>query len=234
VARWREYTVLWRVLKEVASTLHGWRKAPILRTIRERSVPLQRQDSLILERERPYRTVSRRYVWRSAWYNVRQDELEAADGSAAVYTVVEKPGGVWIVPLTDGGDLVLIEQYRYPVDDWCLEVPAGNIEQGVPPEVMAARELAEEVGGLAREWVPVGRFYSLNGICDQVAHVYVALGVTLARPNHEPTEHISVRLLPVNDALHMAASGAINDGPSALALLLSERVLRAHLGEGEA
>lgn len=184
-----------------------------------------------MNRERPYRTVSRRYVWRSAWYNVRQDELEAADSSAAVSTVVEKPGGVWIVPVTPGGEMVLIEQCRYPVDDWSLVVPAGNIEPGVPPEVMAVRELAEEVGGRRCEWVPVGRFYSLNGICDQVAHVYVAFGVTLDRPHHEATEHISPRVLPLDEALHMAAAGEINDGPNALALLLSERALRTRLPE---
>lgn len=187
-----------------------------------------------MSRERPYRTVSSRYLWRSAWYNLRQDQLEAANGSAAVYTVVEKPGGVWIVPVTAGGEIVLIEQYRYPVDDWCLEVPAGNIEPGVAPDAMAARELAEEVGGQARELVLAGRFYSLNGICDQVAHVYVALGVALDQPRHEATEHISLRLLPIAEALRMAAAGEINDGPSALALLLSERVLRARILEGGA
>lgn len=187
-----------------------------------------------MSRERPYRTVSSRYLWRSAWYNLRQDQLEAANGSAAVYTVVEKPGGVWIVPVTAGGEIVLIEQYRYPVDDWCLEVPAGNIEPGIAPEVMAARELAEEIGGQARELIFVGRFYSLNGICDQVAHVYVALGVALDQPRHEATEHISLRLLSIAEALRMAAAGEINDGPSALALLLSERVLRARILEGGA
>jgi len=171
--------------------------------------------------------VSRAYLWRSPWYNVRQDQLEAADGRAAVYTVVEKPGAVWIVPVTASGEVVMIEQYRYPVDDWCLEVPAGGIEPGIAPEVMAARELAEEVGGQAATWLPIAQFYSLNGICDQVAHVYVALDVTLDRPRREATEHIALRLFPVAEALQMAAAGAISDGPSALALLLSERVLRA-------
>jgi len=187
-----------------------------------------------LERERPYRTVSRRYLWRSAWYNVRQDQLEAADGSAAVYTVVEKPQAVWVVPVTDAGELVMIEQYRYPVDDWCLEVPAGNVEPGVSLEAMAVRELSEETGGRARELRYVGQFYSLNGICDQVAHVYAAFGVTLDAPRPEATEHIQRRLFPVDEALRMAASGEISDGPSALAILLSERVLRAYLSEGGA
>ena len=133
------------------------------RTIPRRLNPFHRQDTSILKRERPYRTVSRRYLWRSAWYNVRQDQLEAADGSAAVYTVVEKPQAVWVVPVTDAGELVMIEQYRYPVDDWCLEVPAGNVEPGVSLEAMAVRELSEETGGRARELRYVGQFYSLTG-----------------------------------------------------------------------
>lgn len=184
-----------------------------------------------VSRERPYRTLSQRHIWRSPWYSLRQDRLQAADGSTAVYHVVDKPGAVWIVPVTADGHLVMIEQYRYPVDDWCLEIPAGSIEPGSTPEAAAARELAEEVGGVARGWTFVAWFYSLNGISNQIAHVYVAWDVMLGLPQREATEHMTVHRVPIDEALRMAAAGEISDGPSALALLLSERVLRARREE---
>ena len=184
--------------------------------------------------QRPYTTLSRRYLWQSRWYNVRQDHLRSRSGGELTYTVIEKPPAVWVVPVTADGMLVLIDQYRYTVDAWCLEVPAGNVEPGLDAPGMAARELREEIGGTAQQLIRVAEFYSMNGIGDEVAQVYLALGVTLGEPQHEPTEHIRLRLVPVEEGLAMARDGAITDGISALAILLSEPVLRQHLGEREA
>jgi len=189
------------------------------------------KERLCVSDQRPYTTLSRRYLWQSRWYNVRQDQLRNRSGGELIYTVIEKPPAVWVVPVTVDGELVLIDQYRYTVDAWCLEVPAGNIEPGLDAPGMAARELREEIGGTAQQLIPVAEFYSMNGIGDEVAQVYLALGVTLGEPRHEPTEHIRLRLVPVEEGLAMAHSGAIKDGISALAILLSEPVLRQYLGE---
>jgi len=184
-----------------------------------------------LNRPRPYTTLARRYLWQSRWYNLRQDQLAAADGSTLTYTLIEKPPAVWIVPVTTGGEIVLIEQYRYAVDAWCLEVPAGTVEPGQTLEAAAAQELREEIGGTAARLMHVSEFYLMNGIGDGVAHVFLALGVTLGEPQREQTEHITLRRVPVEEALHRARTGGIKAGPSALAILLCEAALRAHLAE---
>jgi ADP-ribose pyrophosphatase len=188
----------------------------------------------VVHEDRPYATLSRRYIWQSRWYNVRQDRLHAQDGSELTYTLIEKPGAVWIVPLTAAGTLILIDQYRYAIDAWCLEVPSGNIEPGIEPQDMAARELREEVGGTAQRIAPIGEFYTMNGIGNERAQVFAALGVTLGEPQREPTEHIRLVEVPLDTGLSMARSGQIKDGPSALALLLSEAVLLAYIQEARA
>ena len=183
-------------------------------------------------RPRPtYARLDSRYLWQSHWYNVRQDRLRAPDGQELTYTVIEKPQAVWIVPLTARGELVLIDQYRYPVGQWCLEVPAGNIERGHSAQQMAERELREEIGGRAARWVRVGDFFTMNGIGDERAQVFAALGVELGTPHREPTEHIMLRVVPLEEGLRMARAGAIQDGPSALAILLAEPVLREYVAE---
>ncbi|MBN1679427.1 MAG: NUDIX hydrolase [Anaerolineae bacterium] len=184
--------------------------------------------------KRPYQTLSSHYLWQSQWYNLRQDQLRATDGAELTYTVIEKPRAVWIVPITNEGELVLIDQYRYAVDAWCLEVPAGNVEPGHTPEQQAAQELHEEIGGQAGQVVPVGEFYTMNGICDEVALVFLAVGVTLGEAQREPTEHITLRLVMVDEGLDMARSGQIKDGPSALAIVLSEPAIRRYLKEQQA
>lgn len=195
-------------------------------------VPVRTQNgAAVSTNHRPYQILASHYLWQSRWYNIRQDQLRAEDGGELTYTVVEKPGAVWVVPVTPEGDMILIDQYRYAVDDWCLEVPAGNIEPGLDPAEMAARELREEIGGVATDIVPVSQFYTMNGIGDEVAQVFLALGVELGEPEREPTEHIRLMAVPAAEAFDMARRGAIKDGPSALAILLSEAAVRAYVQE---
>jgi ADP-ribose pyrophosphatase len=165
---------------------------------------------------------------------VRQDRLRTWDGKELTYTVIEKPEAVWTVPVTAEGRLVLIKQYRYSIDGWCLEIPAGNVEPGTNALAMAARELREEIGGTAERILPVTDFYTMNGIGDEVARVFLALGVTLGKPQREATEYITLREVPVEEALRMARAGEIKDGPSALAILLCEAPLREYLSEKKA
>lgn len=176
---------------------------------------------------KPYRKLGSRYLWRSQWYNLRQDDIQLPDGSRSTYTVVEHPGAVWIVPLTADGKLAMIRNYRYTVNDWCLELPAGGLREGVSPQEMARRELLEETGGEAETIQQVATFYVANGISDEVAHVFLATGVTLGQPQREASEVMSLRLMDPNEALRMARQGEIVDGPSALALLLCADALSA-------
>jgi ADP-ribose pyrophosphatase len=182
---------------------------------------------------RPYKVIASEHLWRSHWYSLRQDRLRATDGSEVTYTVVDKPAAVWVVPVTAEGMLVLINQYRYPVDDWCLEVPAGNVEVGCDPAEMAARELREEIGGSAAQIIPIATFYTMNGIGNEIAWVFLALGVRLGQPSREPTEHMEVCAVPIAEALRMARTGQIKDGPSALAILLCAAELGAVFPEGD-
>ncbi len=175
----------------------------------------------------PYTTLASRYVWRSRWYSLRQDEIRTPDGSKGTYTVVEHPGAVWVVPVTKEGEIILEWQYRYTVRDWCWEVPAGGLLPGATLEEMARRELVEEIGGTASQMHYIGWFYTMNGIGTEVAHVFLARGVVLGEAHREPTEIMELRRVPMEEAMRMARAGEITDGPSALALFLCE----AHLAD---
>ena len=82
------------------------------------------------------------------------------------------------------------------------------------------------MGVAADTWHYLHRFYAANGICDEVGHIFLATGVTLSHPEHEPAEVIQVHTKPIAEVLEMARSGQISDGPSALGLLLAESKLR--------
>ena len=136
--------------------------------------------------------------------------------------MVEKAAAVWILPVTLDKQVVLIKTYRYTVDDWCLELPAGSVKPGQTLEEAARAELHEEIGGTAQELTYINSFYAANGICNEVGHIFLATGVTLGQPDPEATEVIEIYPVPIPQALHLARTLQISDGPSALALLICE------------
>ena len=178
-------------------------------------------------RPSPIKTLESRIVWSSPWYSVRQDQIILPGGQTGIYNVVQHPGAVFIIPVTDQGEIILVYHYRYTVDDWCWEIPAGGLQKGKSAEECAREELRQEVGGKAAALDFFGKFYAANGISDEVAHVFIATGVALGRPALEPAEVIQVHPKPIKEVLRMARANEISDGPSALAILLCEQQLLA-------
>ena len=168
----------------------------------------------------PFKTLTSRIAWSCPWYSVHQYDIITPDGKPGVYNVVKHPGAVWIIPVTPDGKIVLINAYRYTVDDWCIEIPAGGIKAGQSLVEAAREELLEEVGGTAVPLEKVAQFYTMNGIGNEIAHVFLATGVTLGPTHHEPAEVLELRPTPIAEALRIARSNEMSDGPSALALLL--------------
>jgi ADP-ribose pyrophosphatase len=161
-------------------------------------------------------------------YRIRRDRVRLPSGLETDYAYMESKGAVWIVPVTDDGQIVLIKQYRYAVDDWTWEVPAGGKHDHTgSDEELARRELSEEVGATCRSLQNVGWFYSAVSVNTGQCVVFLARGVQLSGASHrEPGEIIEVHPVPIDEALEMAHSGQIKDDKSALALLLCEPYLQ--------
>ena len=161
-------------------------------------------------------------------FRLREDQVELARGKKTDYAYLERDEAVIIVPVTTKGEIVLLKQYRYPVDEWCLEVPAGGTHDtgDAALEEVARKELREEVGGTAKSLTYVTFFYSANALSDEKCHVYLAQGVELSKnPKTESTESIEKQLVPVEKAIELARSGGMKTAPCALALLLCEPLL---------
>jgi ADP-ribose pyrophosphatase len=159
---------------------------------------------------------------------LRQDEIEVEGGKKSDYAYMERDEAVIVVPVTREGEIVLVNQYRYPVDEWCLEVPAGGTHDtdDASLEEVARKELREEVGGTAKSLTYVTFFFSANSMSDEKCHVFLAEGVELTKkPKTESTESIEIKLVPAAKAFELARSGAVKTAPCALALLLCEPLL---------
>jgi len=170
----------------------------------------------------PYRTLEQRYLLQSKWRSFRQDRVDIGNGRVIDYSYAEVPRAVFVVPLTQDGRVVLIRQYRYPVRDWVLEVPAGSLETPAEdPAATARRELQEEVGGECQELIHLARFYSSSAHLNLDSEIFLATGVRLGKAQLEETELIQLLILPAREALKLAQQGQISEGQSAYALLLA-------------
>jgi ADP-ribose pyrophosphatase len=131
------------------------------------------------------------------------------------------PRAVFVVAVTDQGDVLLVRQYRHPVRDWTLEVPAGSVHDGETPLEAAARELAEEAGGRARDWRHLTTFYSSSAHLSLRSDVFLATGVEVGDAAPDTDERLELVLLPLAEVLDRAAAGAFAEGQTALAILLA-------------
>jgi ADP-ribose pyrophosphatase len=164
------------------------------------------------------------YPFTYRMYRIRRDRVRFPSGVESDYAYMESKGAVWVVPVTDDGQIVLIRQYRYAVDDWTWEVPAGGkFDHTGTDEELARRELSEEVGATCQSLQHVGWFYGAVSTSSGRCEVFLARGVRLDEsPHREPGEIIEVHPVPIAEALAMARSGRIKDCKSALALLMCE------------
>jgi ADP-ribose pyrophosphatase len=131
--------------------------------------------------------------------NVRVDKIELSGGRKATREVVEYPGAVVVIALTETGEVTLVRQYRYAIGRYLLEFPAGALEKGEDPLVSAQRELREEAGLEAAAWTSLGSFFSSPGFANEILHVFLAEGL---RPGHADTdedEDIQVVRYKVNE-----------------------------------
>lgn len=161
-------------------------------------------------------------------YRLREDDVELEGGKKIKYAYLERDEAVIIVPVTAAGEMVLLKQYRYPVDEWCLEVPAGGTHDACDAalEDVVKKELREEIGATAKSLRHVGFFYSANSMSDEKCHVFLAEGVELTKNRKtEATESIEVQRVPVGEAIELARSGKMKTGPCALAVLLCEPLM---------
>jgi len=168
--------------------------------------------------ENPWRTVSSKRVYDNPWISVREDQVVRPDGGPGIYGVVHyKNIAIGVLPVEDE-HTYLVGQYRYPLGRYSWEVPEGGCPEGEEPLRAAQRELREETGLKARRWQRLGEAYLSNSVADEYAVWFLATGLTAGEWRPEGTERLSVRRLPLREALAMALDGEITDALSILAI----------------
>ena len=169
---------------------------------------------------RPWTQLATRTLVDRWWMTLREDRVRLPGGHVLEeYHVAEYPDWAAVLPITDAGQAVLVEQYRYGIDRTLLELPAGALDPGEDAGVAARRELLEETGYEGAELVRLGKLAVEPGRHTNYGHLYVARGCrAVADPAHEASEDLRVRLVEASRLPALVEAGRIAHGVHAAAV----------------
>lgn len=164
--------------------------------------------------------LSREEIYDGIVLHVTKDTVRLPDGGTSVREVAWHRGAVCVVPLTETGEIVFVEQFRYAMDRVLLEIPAGKLEAGETDRPAAARrELSEETGFTADTLIDLGKYFGCPALISEDINMYLATGLHSGECHPDEDEFLRVRTIPMAEAVEMVARGEIPDGKTQLGIL---------------
>jgi ADP-ribose pyrophosphatase len=171
-------------------------------------------------------TIDSKVVFEGRILTLRVDSVRLPNGRETTREIAEHSDSVCIVPIDEQGNILLVRQYRKPVEMDLLEVPAGGIEEGEVPEEAVQRELQEEIGYTAGNLQHLSSFWLAPGWCTEYMHAYLATDLIPSSLAADDDEFISVVRVPLAESLDMVKQGLIRDAKSISSLLMASQVLQ--------
>jgi len=153
--------------------------------------------------------------------NLRRDAVRLPNGREATREVVEHPGAVAIVPVTNNGEIILVRQFRYPVGQVLLEIPAGKLDPGETPEDCAARELIEETGFRAGRLQKMVSVFTGPGFTNEVIHIFLAQDLKEVGQALDSDEMLDVEFYSPPEISRLISANVIKDAKTIVGLSLS-------------
>lgn len=153
-------------------------------------------------------------------------DIADVNGKEAWREVVHHPGASAVVAIDEDNRIIMEKQFRYALNDYLLEIPAGKLDAGEDPLVCAKRELEEETGIIASEWISLGTIATSPGFCNEVIHLYVAKGLSKGEIHWDEDEYVEVERYTFDELLQHIKEETIKDSKTLSALLLAMPYLK--------
>ncbi len=157
--------------------------------------------------------------------NLRVDTVEIPDKKYSKREIVEHPGGVGIIPVTDDNSIVLVKQYRKAVERFLLEIPAGKLELNEEPRETAIRELKEETGFEAKKIEYLLEFYTSPGFSNEKIYLFLATDLIAGEPTPDSGEFIEIEKYNIDDLIKMIERGEIVDSKTIIGINFAKKYI---------
>jgi len=161
-------------------------------------------------------------VFKGKVFSIDRDRVKMPNGRTVTVDVVRHAQSVVLVPVPEPGKVILVRQYRYAVNAFLWELPAGSVDEGESPEEAARRECHEEIGLVPATIVRLGAMYPTPGYCDEEMVFFRLSGLetTDEKAAQDEDEDIEVKVFELRDARDMVRSGEIQDMKTLVGLTL--------------
>ena len=169
--------------------------------------------------------IETRTLYEGLIVNIRSDIAELQNGEKVVREVVEHPGGVGIVPVTQDNKVLMVRQYRYPMAEELLEIPAGKLDYGEDPFDCAVRELSEETGCTAGRYVDLGVTYPSPGFCCEKLYIYLAMDLQHGDMHLDENELLSVEPVAIDTLMEKIMANELPDGKTIIGIMKAKKYL---------
>ena len=173
------------------------------------------------------REISSEAVFDGRLLHVRRDRVALPNGDEVGREYLRHPGAAAIVPLTEDGRVYVERQFRYPLGEVITEIPAGKLDPGEDPLEAAKRELREETGLSAVEWIELGVLYPAAAYTDERLTMFLARGLTQGESALDDDELLNVVAVPLDELVDAIMRGEIPDSKTQVALLKTARLIGA-------
>ena len=158
------------------------------------------------------RMVSSQTIFEGKIIKVTLDQAQLPNGSLAAREVVYHPGGVAVLALDEDMNVTLVRQFRYPIQQELLELPAGKLDHDGEDRLLGARrELSEETGLEAEEWTYLGYTLASPGFCDEALHMYLARKLKRKQQHLDEEEFLNVEVMKFDELVRQVMDGTITD-----------------------
>lgn len=166
-------------------------------------------------------------VYAGGFIQVHKDRARLPDGSVSAREYIKHPGAVAIIAVLDNGKLLMERQFRYAPRQEFIELPAGKIDHGEAPLLTAQRELLEETGYVAREWIHLSTAWPCIGFSDEKMEYFLARGLSHQGRQLDDGEFLEVFELSLDEAIEWIRIGKITDSKTIVGLFWLEKTLNS-------
>jgi ADP-ribose pyrophosphatase len=150
-------------------------------------------------------------VYQGIFLKMKRDTVALPDGQEAIREYLEHPGAVAILAVFDDGRILLERQYRYPIEQAVIEIPAGKLNPGEDPLLCAQRELQEETGYVAKHWRKIRRIHPVISYSTEFIDIYLAEGLVPGPARLDAEEFLDVFAAPLEELIEWVEGGKITD-----------------------
>lgn len=163
--------------------------------------------------------------YKNPWLEVREDQIIRPDGKDGIFGVVNMKAGVSVLPFDDEGYVYLTDEFHYAIEQDSVETISGAIDDGEKPLEAAKRELEEELGIKAEEWIELGMINPFTTVITSPAYLFLAKKITFGKPHQEGTENVKEVKVKFEEAVKLVMESKITHGPSCVLILKTKEFL---------